>query len=350
MTHNVLVTAASRRVALVTALQRAVRRLAAGSQVIATDISPWSPAVHVADAARRVPRSDEPGYVEALLEICAADDIRLLVPTIDDELEIIARAVPRFAAVGVRVAVGSVETVRTCRDKAVTSAFLARHGIAAATTWTPETLDLARVTYPLFIKPRRGRGSVGAYPVHDRDELTFFIKYVPDPVIQPFLRSPEYTVDLLCDFDGRLLSAVPRERQVIRAGVTDRGRTVRDPRLLDLAVRCAEALEFRGAANFQCRMFDGQPVIFEINPRFSGGIQLTEAAGARFAEWLVRLSMGEAVPASLGDYADGLSMSSYETSLFFSSPPDDVLERAPRQMVARQVVGSRSVAGDGDPS
>lgn len=345
MTHHVLVTAASRRVALVTSLQRAVRRLAPGSQVVATDISPWSPAVHVADTARRVPRSDAPGYVDALLAICEADDIRLLVPTIDDELEIIAAAVPAFARLGVRVAVPSVETVRTCRDKATTSAFLERHGIAAATTWTPTTLDAAHAPLPLFIKPRRGRGSVGAYPVHTREELAFFLTYVPDPVIQPFLRSPEYTIDMLCDFEGRLLSAVPRERQVIRAGVTDRGRTVRNQRLLDLAIRCADAFDFRGAVNLQCRMLDDAPVVFEINPRFSGGIQLTEAAGARFAEWLVRLSMGERVAPSLGRYTDGLSMSSYETSLFFTAPPDDVLAGVP-PLVAGSGVGSR----DGESS
>jgi len=346
VTHHVLVTAASRRVALVSSRQRAVRRLAPGSRVIATDISPWSPAVHVADAARRVPRSDAPGYVEALLAICEADGIRLLVPTIDDELEIIAEAVPRFAALGVRVAVPTVDTVRACRDKAATASFLQARGVPAVTTWTPETLDVERPPLPLFIKPRRGRGSVAAYPVHTREELAFFLSYVPDPVIQPFLHTPEYTIDMLCDFDGRLLSAVPRERLVIRSGVSDRGRTVRDPRLLDLAIRCADAMTFRGAVNLQCRMLDDRPVVFEINPRFSGSIQLTEAAGARFAEWLVRLSMGEYVAPSLGEYTEGLWMSSYETSLFFDAPPTDVLADVPVPAAAAVPAPAR----DGEPA
>ncbi len=346
MTHNVLVTAASRRVALVTSLQRAVRRLAPGSRVVATDISPWSPAVHVADAARRVPRSDAPGYVEALLAICEADRISLLVPTIDDELEIIAEAEPLFARLGVRVAVPTVDTVRTCRDKAATATFLQSHGVPAVTTWTPTTLDVERPPLPLFIKPRRGRGSVAAYPVHTQAELDFFLTYVPDPVIQPFLRTPEFTIDMLCDFEGRLLSAVPRERQVIRAGVSDRGRTVRDARLLDIAVRCAAAFTFRGAVNLQCRMLDDRPVVFEINPRFSGSIQLTEAAGARFAEWLVRLSMGEYVAPSLGEYTEGLWMSSYETSLFFDAPPTDVLADVPVPAAAAVPAPAR----DGEPA
>lgn len=330
MRHDVLVTAASRRVALVTALRDALHRHAPGSRVIAADISPWSPAVHVADAARRVPRSDAADYIDALLAICEADGVKLLVPTIDDELTALARARGRFDAKGVCVAVSPVETVEICRDKARTAEHLTRHGVPVATTWTPDSPGLRQAALPLFIKPRRGRGSVGAYPVNTPEELSFFLEYVPDPVIQQYLPPPEYTVDMFCDLDGRLLSVVPRERQVIRAGVTDRGRTVRDCRLLGLAEQCAAALRFRGAVNVQCRIVDGTPTIFEINPRFSGGIQLTMAAGARFADWLVRLSLGETLSPCIGDFVEGLYMSSYESSLFFSERPDEVLAAPPR--------------------
>ncbi len=47
MRPNVVVTAASRRVALVRSLQAALGRLSPGGRVIATDIDAFSPAVHV---------------------------------------------------------------------------------------------------------------------------------------------------------------------------------------------------------------------------------------------------------------------------------------------------------------
>lgn len=331
--HDVLVTAASRRVALVNGLRDALARHAPGSRVIAADISPWSPAVHMADAARRVPRSDDQGYVDALLDICQAEGVGLLVPTIDDELEVIARARPAFEALGVHVAVSSVETVRLCRDKALTSAHLALHAIPAATTWTPETFAADTVALPVFIKPRRGRGSVGAYAARTPDEVRFFLQYVSDPIVQTYLQAPEYTIDVFCAVDGTPIAVVPRERQVIRAGVTDRGRTVRDARLIELGLDCAAAFAFRGAINVQCRMVDGQPVVFEINPRFSGGIQLTMAAGANFTDWLVREMMGERLTPCIGTFTDGLYMTSYESSLFFSERPDSVLV-SPRERLA----------------
>ena len=324
---NVVVTAASRRVALVRALQAALARLSPHGRVIATDIDPYSPAVHVADAAHEVPRSDHPSYVDALIEVCEANDAGLLVPTIDDELETIAAATERFAAAGVVVTAPDVETARICRDKRRTASHLEAHGIRVAATWTPDEVRSAQPPLPLFIKPRRGRGSVGAYPVQTTEQLRFFLEYVPDPIVQEYLAGPEFTIDVFCDLQGRVLSAVPRERLVIRSGVTDRGRTVRDQALVDLAVRCAAVLAFRGAVNVQCRIVQGTPVVFEINPRFSGGIQLTIAAGADFAEWTIRAARGEVLRPRLGEFTDGLRMSSHETSIFLTDADASVLER-----------------------
>jgi carbamoyl-phosphate synthase large subunit len=121
---------------------------------------------------------------------------------------------------------------------------------------------------------------------------------------------------MLCDFAGQPLSIVPRERVVIRAGVSDRGRTVKDSSLMALAEACATALPFAGAVNIQCRVVDGRPVVFEINPRFSGGIPLTIEAGADFPAMLLRLASGQRVAPAIGRFRDNLWMTSYETSLF----------------------------------
>ena len=61
---------------------------------------------------------------------------------------------------------------------------------------------------------------------------------------------------------------------------------------------------FIGAINIQCRIVDGRPVIFEINPRFSGGIPLTIEAGADFPRMLVDLVAGRDVEPSIGEFRD----------------------------------------------
>jgi carbamoyl-phosphate synthase large subunit len=310
---NVLITAASRRVPLVQAFQRALRP--SGGKVIVTDVNPLSPAVRMADAAFRVSLASDAHYIREILSIASSERVNLVVPTIDDELPLFSAAIPQFNAAGIRVAVSPLWTTLLCNDKYATCRALEQHGIAAAPSFLPGTLP-ADVSLPLFIKPRWGRGGVGAFPVRSPRELAFFLDYVPEPLVQEYLEGPEFTIDMLCDFSGRPLAIVPRERVVIRAGVIDRGRTVKDPALIELAEACAATLPFAGAVNIQCRVVDGRPIVFEINPRFSGGIPLTIEAGGDFPAMLVRLAAGQRVKPAIGRFQDNLWMTNYEASVF----------------------------------
>ena len=94
---------------------------------------------------------------------------------------------------------------RQVPDLYLTCGTLAGKGIAAAASFLPGELP-GDQRFPLFIKPRFGRGSVCAYTIRDGCELAFFLQYVDGPVVQEYLDGPEFTIDLLCDFSGRPLS------------------------------------------------------------------------------------------------------------------------------------------------
>jgi carbamoyl-phosphate synthase large subunit len=314
---NVLLTAASRRVPLVQAFQSALRAIDNPGRVIVTDVNPLSPAVHVADRAYRVPLATDPDYLNELLAICEAENVQLAIPTIDDELPLFGAAIDRFRKIGALAVCSPESTALTCDDKLATCEVLRAYGVSAARSYLPETLP-RDVALPLFVKPRVGRGAVGAFTARTREELDFFLKYVPNPVVQEYLDGPEYTIDVLCDFRGKPLSIVPRERVVIRAGVIDRGRTVRSQALIDLAQAVCRVLPFNGPINIQCRMRGDRPVIIEINPRFSGGIPLTIASGADFPRMLLELAGGREVAAAIGQFQDDLWMTSYESAVFLN--------------------------------
>ena len=327
---NVLVTAASRRVPLVRAFREALDTLGVTGQVFVTDVNPLSPAVHVADRAFRVPMATDSDYLRVVADLCEREDVGLVVPTIDDELPVFASAIETFSGRGIRVAVSGPETIEVCNDKYQTCQRLRGAGVPAAESWLPA--DLPRTErLPMFVKPRGGRGSVQAFAATTPKELAFFVDYVHDPVIQEYLRGPEFTLDVFCDFEGRPLSVVPRERVVIRAGVIDRGRTANDPALIELGLACCRALRFAAAVNIQCRVVNGVPTVFEINPRFSGGIPLTIAAGADFPKWLVELALGRGVPARIGEFSANLWMTAYESAFFLDERRLDVLEAGARR-------------------
>lgn len=312
---NVLITAASRRVPLVRAFQSALAAERARGRVVVTDVNPMSPAVHVADRWVQVPLSSDPAYVDTLLAICRTERIGLVVPTIDDELQLFGETRGRFEAQGIRVAVSPPDTARICNDKLETSRVLRRAGVDAAATYPVDALPEG-LPLPLFIKPRVGRGAVDAHALRTSRDLEYFREVVPDAVVQEYLDGPEYSIDMLCDFDGRPLSIVPRRRAVVRAGVIDQGCTERHPALLYLAQSIARVLRFQGPVNIQCRIIGRGPVVFEINPRFGGGIPLTIAAGADFPAMLLALARGCPLLPAIGRFRDGLWMSNYEDTIF----------------------------------
>jgi carbamoyl-phosphate synthase large subunit len=203
-----------------------------------------------------------------------------------------------------------------CNDKYLTYRFLSQKGLPTAKTFLPGDLPFGNLRYPLFLKPRFGRGSIGAHPIQNEKELRFFLGYVEEPIVQDFLFGREFTIDVLADFAGRIISVVPRERLWIRAGVVDRGRTVRHAGLIQMGERIAESLGIRGAVNIQCKLNQDEINIIEINPRFSGGIPLTIAAGGDFSTWLIQMVLGEDVTPRIGSFLDGLTMSCYESCIF----------------------------------
>jgi carbamoyl-phosphate synthase large subunit len=329
---NVLITAASRRVPLIQAFTQALKRLGLGGNVITTDMNSLSPGLYFGAKHYLVPLTTDPQYIPIIKSVCFRERIHLLIPTIDDELPLFGRYTDDFKAMGIQVCVSSERTGLICNDKYFTAQFLADKKLPFARTWLPEELDVSKMHYPLFLKPRTGRGSVGAYTIRDERELRFFLEYVQDPVVQEFLLGREFTIDVLADFQGRVISVVPRERLVVRSGVTDRGKTYNHPGMIQLAMRTAEALNLCGPANIQVKLQDEAATIFEVNPRFSGGIPLTIAAGADFPAWLIEMCCGRNVRPSIGKFTDGLIMVCYESAIFL---PDD----AAREMTSEVAQG-----------
>ncbi len=301
---------------MIQAFTRALKDHDVHGCVVTTDMNSLSPGLYFSDKHYLVPLTNDPAYISIIESIAVAEKIGLIIPTIDDELPIFGASSAAFRAKGIRVAVSSEKTGVICNDKKLSASFFAAAGLPFARTWLPSELEFDRLSYPLFLKPRSGRGSVGAYRIATERELGFFLDYVPDSVVQDYLPGREFTIDVLADFEGRIICVVPRERLVIRSGVSDRGKTWSNPKLIELGVQAATALDIRGPANIQVKWQDEQATIFEVNPRFSGGIPLTIAAGADFPSLLIEMCLGHSVHPRIGRFTDGLTMSCYEAAIF----------------------------------
>jgi carbamoyl-phosphate synthase large subunit len=264
-------------------------------RIVGVDINPPAEIAGSAfvDAFYTVPRAVHADYLKTLLQICQKENVRALFPIIDIELEVIAAAITDFQRQSVHVWVSPSPTVRLCNDKYLTYQFFKEKGFPTAESWTPEELSgvRGRLQYPLVVKPRAGVSSIDVFVVEDEASLVSACAKAKAPIIQQYLTGPEFTIDVLSTQQSQVLTCVPRERIETKAGISYKGRTVRDVRLIEYAARIASALKMVGPCNIQCRIGDDGPRFFEINPRFSGTLPLTIAAGVNSPAILLRLAL-----------------------------------------------------------
>ena len=72
-------------------------------RVVAADNSSTAPALYFADASYTVPRIDDAGYVDALLDICRKENVGAVTTLIDPEIAVLAKNRDAFEREGVLV-------------------------------------------------------------------------------------------------------------------------------------------------------------------------------------------------------------------------------------------------------
>ena len=313
---NILLTSVGRRVELLKAFRQSMYRSNITGKIITADLKRSAPASFLADTAELAPRIDDPDYVEKLLDICDRHRIDLLIPLIDTELYLLSLYRQKFQDRGVTLLLSSVRTNEICYSKKETGIFFDKIGVK-----TPKVYDLSQdldLSFPLIVKPNTGSSSVGVYYVRNHTELNFFATYIKDAIVQELIEGDEYTIDVLVDFKGNVISIVPRLRLETRAGEVSKGITVKNPALIAAAKYVVESLPGAiGCITVQCFLqSNGEIVFIEINPRFGGGYPLSYRAGADFPSWIVQSLAGDNPKVAIDEWEDGLAMLRYDDAIF----------------------------------
>ena len=319
---NVLLSSAGRRVGLTRIFGRTLEAMSLRGRVLAADMSRTSSAFHAADQGFLVPRCTSPEFVPRLLEICAANEVRLVVPTIDTELLVLAQTSGEFARAGTTVHVPSREVVAIAGDKVATHRWLVEQRLPTVRQADVEEVlqERARWPLPLVVKPRFGSASLGVAVVRSEDQLRVACT-VPDVVVQDVAPGIEYTIDVLAGRDGACLCAVPRRRLEVRAGEVSKAITERNQPLEDLAAEvCRRLPGARGAFCLQVFLDTASATmnVIEINARFGGGFPLSWEAGADYPRWIIEEILGLPSTARHDRWRDGVVMLRYDEAVYLS--------------------------------
>jgi carbamoyl-phosphate synthase large subunit len=200
--------------------------------IFSTGIDPHAPGLYLVGEDRRLPVSKGPGdsYTELLYELCERHRIDVLVPALGCELLLLASARAFFAEIGTRIVLPSEKTLRVCLDRRALR--------------------------------RCCRGVVR----------------VSDSALADDLPGAEYSLATLARSDGKVIAVVPWARG--DSGAAASGRTVHDEGLEKIGRQIAARIGLTSLASIEVKeASDGEPVLLEVNPHFTGTTPLALASG-----------------------------------------------------------------------
>jgi carbamoyl-phosphate synthase large subunit len=213
------------------------------------------------------------------------------------------------------------DIARSTFDKYETHLLLSRLGLPSPPTVLPgEPVP----SYPVMVKPRWGSGARSIHRADDARVAEFFVDYIGEPaMVQKLMDGPEFSMDVLCDLEGRCLNAIPRTMIESRGGESIKGTVIADPELIDLGRRVAEALGVRGPATIQA--FRDREIglgITDVNTRFGGAFPAPMYAalpGRTYPELIVRMARGEEIEPHVGEFRAGVTFTRYYWQLELDS-------------------------------
>jgi carbamoyl-phosphate synthase large subunit len=260
-------------------------------RLVGSDMSELAAGRHLCDAFHRVPAGSDPGFADAMLEICRAERVDAVLPQSSFDLLGLAEAKERFE--GIAVLVSSPEAIRRSNDKAETYALLDRIGVRGP-AWRrasgSEAVAAAarELGYPgvdVCLKPVFSSGSRGFRILSasaDRHEqlltnrpgvaealrLEDLLELLGDDrtelLVMELATGKERTIDGIA-VGGRIALGHPKTREAMRAGLAMYFETLDDPGLMETARTIVGELGLDHFFNIQ---LVGEHVI-EINPRIS---------------------------------------------------------------------------------
>lgn len=252
-----------------------------GHRVIGCDIYPseWHPVSKDCDKVYQVPFATiELDYVNALLDICRVENVDLLFPLTDLEIDVLNNYREDFKAEGINLCIQSEYCLSIARNKYEMSQLFAEDEFIKTpkTCLASEALEV--ISFPVIAKPYNGRSSEGLMKLMSKDDLCL-IDNREKYILQELLPGNVYTVDYVRDIYGNDFS-VPREELLrTKNGAGTTVRVVPDERVQKMVSYIGKKLGIVGCVNMEFIHHEHDFYLIDINPRFSAGVAFSCCVG-----------------------------------------------------------------------
>lgn len=260
---------------------------------------------------------DPDGYADAVVEFARAHRLRVVLPTADSSITLLAPHRDRFAAIGCRLAVAPDNALEIANDKVRTLEVAAKLGIdypKSVSVTGVEDLRAAQAQfgYPYVVKPSvswTGKVSERVQPVEVMNEAeamaatTHFLGTGCEVIAQQLASGRRESISLFM-LNGEMLAycgATAHRTTPPLGGVSAMRQSIPVPKdLLDASVSLATAIGLEGPCEVEFRQdARGNSLLMEINPRLAGTLENAMHAGVNLPLMTWQWATGQPVEAVL---------------------------------------------------
>lgn len=313
---NILFCSAGRRGELLKDFRKS---LSPDSKIVATDMSPYAPAIYFADKHYLVPSVKDPAYLNRITEICKKENIQAITTLIDPEIEILANHREHFEKMGILVLAPCSETAKLCFDKFLLYQHLKTCGIPTAATYGSYEETMAAVarnelSFPVFVKPRTGSGSVGARKICCENDLKEAFQQDAGLIAQEFMDCVDMDADIYVDtITHQPVSIFTKRKLETKIGGASKTVSFKDPAAVEFICNALQHFAFNGPIDMDLFYRDGQYYLSEINPRFGGAYLHAYGAGVDFVKLIENNAVGTSNVPCFGNYEENIVMMMYDS-------------------------------------
>ena len=287
--------------------------------LVATDLSPVAPALFFADKTYLVPRIDAPEYFGKVLDICQQEDIKAITTLIDPEIELLAKHRNELLQKGILPLCPADWTAHLCFDKYEMFKHLSSKGVRTTLTYNSlesfkEGLDKGDISFPVFMKPISGSGSVGIGKADNWEEVeTRWNEGKFTYIIQELMTGGDCDADVYVDCISHKPVAIFSKRKIeSRIGGASKTISFKDQKLFDFVEEVCSVLELNGPCDMDFFIKDGEYYLSEINPRFGGAYLHAYGAGVDFIKLIINNIHGIENKSIIGEYDEDVIMMMYD--------------------------------------
>lgn len=288
-------------------------------RLVVTDNSPYAPALAFADVSYQVPLIHDKTYIPILLEICKREKIDAMLTLIDPEIAILSENREAFEALGVEVLVPYAETAKLCFDKYEMFCYLKDKGIPTVATYGSfgafeEAYQKGEISFPVFVKPRTGSGSVGARRIDTMEMLKEVTAADSTLIIQELMTGVDMDADVYVDtISHQPVAVFSKKKLSTTIGGANKTISFKDADLFDFVKKAVAVFRFHGPLDMDLFYRDGQYYLSEVNPRFGGAYLHAYGAGVDFPKLIYNNVNKRENKENLGNYEEDVVMMMYDS-------------------------------------